>query len=148
MIAWIISAKDLRPFETQEGTCWGLRRRSDSVVFPDLACKYQYLYSMACSVPYHTSMSCYQKNAMIVYRIVRNQKETQSIRLILLSSSIIRSYACGAFISQTGGHGDTGCCFDQPGDFDLLEKVGFAHICKSLVSILLRCYPLKRSSRC
>mmetsp|Transcript_12106 Transcript_12106/g.25067 ORF Transcript_12106/g.25067 Transcript_12106/m.25067 type:complete len:174 (+) Transcript_12106:97-618(+) len=26
-----------------------------------------------------------------------------------------RIFASGAFISQTGGHGDTGCCFDQVG---------------------------------
>jgi len=39
-----------------------------------------------------------------------------------------RVFPCGAFLSQTGGHGDTGCCFDQPGAFDALEAVGFAHI--------------------
>ncbi|CAE8582663.1 unnamed protein product [Polarella glacialis] len=39
-----------------------------------------------------------------------------------------RIFACGAFLSQTGGHGDTGCCMDQPGDTDELERHGFAHI--------------------
>ncbi|CAE7541322.1 unnamed protein product [Symbiodinium pilosum] len=39
-----------------------------------------------------------------------------------------RIFACGAFLSQTGGHGDTGCCFDQPGDADALERNGFSHI--------------------
>eukprot|EP00931_Biecheleriopsis_adriatica_P075321 TRINITY_DN4921_c0_g1_i13.p1 TRINITY_DN4921_c0_g1~~TRINITY_DN4921_c0_g1_i13.p1 ORF type:complete len:533 (+),score=119.45 TRINITY_DN4921_c0_g1_i13:82-1680(+) len=39
-----------------------------------------------------------------------------------------RIYPCGAFLSQTGGHGDTGCCMDQPGDKDQLERNGFAHI--------------------
>ena len=39
-----------------------------------------------------------------------------------------RIFASGAFLSQTGGHGDTGCGFDLPGDQDNLEKVGFSHI--------------------
>mmetsp|Transcript_93710 Transcript_93710/g.166733 ORF Transcript_93710/g.166733 Transcript_93710/m.166733 type:complete len:483 (+) Transcript_93710:129-1577(+) len=39
-----------------------------------------------------------------------------------------RIFACGAFLSQTGGHGDTGCCVDQPGDTDELERNGFAHV--------------------
>lgn len=39
-----------------------------------------------------------------------------------------RIFACGAFLSQTGGHGDTGCCFDQPSAMDPLEVAGFAHI--------------------
>ena len=39
-----------------------------------------------------------------------------------------RIFASGAFLSQTGGHGDTGCGFDQPGDQDTLEKMGFSHI--------------------
>jgi len=39
-----------------------------------------------------------------------------------------RIFASGAFLSQTGGHGDTGCGFDLPGDQDALEKVGFSHI--------------------
>ena len=39
-----------------------------------------------------------------------------------------RIFASGAFLSQTGGHGDTGCGFDQPGDQDHLEKMGFSHI--------------------
>eukprot|EP00933_Yihiella_yeosuensis_P005502 TRINITY_DN110024_c0_g1_i1.p1 TRINITY_DN110024_c0_g1~~TRINITY_DN110024_c0_g1_i1.p1 ORF type:complete len:478 (-),score=100.07 TRINITY_DN110024_c0_g1_i1:433-1866(-) len=39
-----------------------------------------------------------------------------------------RIFACGAFLSQTGGHGDTGCCADQPGDKDELEKHGFSYI--------------------
>ena len=43
-----------------------------------------------------------------------------------------RIFACGAFISQTGGHGDTGCCFDQPGAMDELEKAGLSYICDSV----------------
>jgi len=39
-----------------------------------------------------------------------------------------RIFPAGAFLSQTGGHGDTGCCMDQPGDIDQLERHGFAHI--------------------
>lgn len=39
-----------------------------------------------------------------------------------------RIFASGAFLSQTGGHGDTGCGFDQPGDQDTLERCGFSHI--------------------
>lgn len=46
-----------------------------------------------------------------------------------------RLYACGAFLSQTGGHGDTGCCFDQPGSMDALEAAGVAHICDSVGEI-------------
>lgn len=49
-----------------------------------------------------------------------------------LFSPPLYSYACGAFISQTGGHGDTGCAFDQPGAMDMLEEVGFSHICDSV----------------
>jgi len=47
-----------------------------------------------------------------------------------------RIFASGAFISQTGGHGDTGCCFDQPGDMDRLEKNGFAHIVDGVPEVL------------
>ena len=50
-----------------------------------------------------------------------------------------RIYACGGFISQTGGHGDTGCCFDQPGAMDELEKNGFAHICDSVAEVKKAC---------
>ena len=46
-----------------------------------------------------------------------------------------RIYACGAFISQTGGHGDTGCCFDQPGTMDELEKHGVSYICDSVAEV-------------
>ena len=52
---------------------------------------------------------------------------------------LAHSYACGAFISQTGGHGDTGCCFDQPGAMDLLEEVGFSHICDSVGEVRKAC---------
>ena len=37
-------------------------------------------------------------------------------------------YASGAFLSQTGGHGDTGCFNDFLGAEDYLEKHGFAYI--------------------
>ena len=50
-----------------------------------------------------------------------------------------RIYPCGAFITQTGGQGDTGCCFDQPGDMDYLEKNGFAHICDGRAEVLKSC---------
>jgi len=50
-----------------------------------------------------------------------------------------RMYPCGAFISQTGGHADTGCCFDQPGEMDKLEKNGFAHICDGRPEVLKAC---------
>lgn len=43
-----------------------------------------------------------------------------------------RIFACGGFISQTGGHGDTGCCFDQPGTMDELHKHGFSYLCDSV----------------
>jgi imidazolonepropionase-like amidohydrolase len=39
-----------------------------------------------------------------------------------------RIYACGAFLSQTGGHGDTGCCFDSLGKTTTLHEAGFSHI--------------------
>jgi imidazolonepropionase-like amidohydrolase len=39
-----------------------------------------------------------------------------------------RIYACGAFLSQTGGHGDTGCCFDRLGKTTTLNEAGFTHI--------------------
>mmetsp|Transcript_1149 Transcript_1149/g.1357 ORF Transcript_1149/g.1357 Transcript_1149/m.1357 type:complete len:447 (+) Transcript_1149:317-1657(+) len=50
-----------------------------------------------------------------------------------------RIFACGAFISQTGGHGDTGCCFDQPGQMDELEKNGVSHICDGRAEVLKAC---------
>lgn len=37
-------------------------------------------------------------------------------------------YASGAFLSQTGGHGDTGRFNDQPGDSNYLTDHGFAYI--------------------
>jgi imidazolonepropionase-like amidohydrolase len=39
-----------------------------------------------------------------------------------------RIYASGAFLSQTGGHGDTGRFNDFPGEQDYLEKHSFAYI--------------------
>jgi imidazolonepropionase-like amidohydrolase len=39
-----------------------------------------------------------------------------------------RIYPSGGFLSQTGGHGDTGRFNDQPGDRDYLWDHGFAHI--------------------
>lgn len=50
-----------------------------------------------------------------------------------------RLFPCGAFISQTGGHGDTGCCFDQPGAMDELEKHGFSYICDSVAEVKKAC---------
>lgn len=50
-----------------------------------------------------------------------------------------RLFPCGAFISQTGGHGDTGCCFDQPGMTDKLQEQGFAHICDGRPEVLKAC---------
>lgn len=47
-----------------------------------------------------------------------------------------RVFPCGAFISQTGGHADTGCCFDQPGDTNKLQESGFAHICDGRADVL------------
>mmetsp|Transcript_33099 Transcript_33099/g.59650 ORF Transcript_33099/g.59650 Transcript_33099/m.59650 type:complete len:451 (-) Transcript_33099:233-1585(-) len=46
-----------------------------------------------------------------------------------------RIYPSGAFISQTGGHGDTGCCFDKPGTMDALEEAGFSYICDSVAEV-------------
>ena len=39
-----------------------------------------------------------------------------------------RIFPSGAFLSQTGGHGDTGFFNDLPGDQDYLEKHGFSYI--------------------
>jgi imidazolonepropionase-like amidohydrolase len=50
-----------------------------------------------------------------------------------------RIYPSGAFITQTGGPGDTGCCFDQPGEMDYLEKNGFAHVCNGRAEVLKAC---------
>ncbi|CAK9001626.1 Uncharacterized protein YJL213W [Durusdinium trenchii] len=50
-----------------------------------------------------------------------------------------RVFPCGAFISQTGGHGDTGCCFDQPGAMDRLEEHGFSHIVDGRPEVLKAC---------
>jgi imidazolonepropionase-like amidohydrolase len=47
-----------------------------------------------------------------------------------------RIFPCGAMISQTGGHGDTGCCFDQPGATNVLQDNGFAHICDGEAEVL------------
>ncbi|CAB9509420.1 amidohydrolase [Seminavis robusta] len=50
-----------------------------------------------------------------------------------------RIYACGAFISQTGGHGDTGCCFDMPLQTDTLVQHGVTHICDSVAEVRRAC---------
>ena len=39
-----------------------------------------------------------------------------------------RIYSSGGFISQTGGHADTGMVTDQLGDRDILARSGFGHI--------------------
>ena len=59
---------------------------------------------------------------------------SQCLHYFLYSTFVIgpRIYASGAFISNTGGHGDTGCCFDAPGDMDRLEENGLTYICDSV----------------
>ena len=45
-------------------------------------------------------------------------------------------FPCGAFLSQTGGHGDTGRFNDYIGEKDYLEKNGFSYIVDGVPEIL------------
>lgn len=45
-------------------------------------------------------------------------------------------YPCGGFLSQTGGHGDTGRFNDYIGEVDYLEKNGFAYVVDGVPEVL------------
>lgn len=45
-------------------------------------------------------------------------------------------YPCGGFLSQTGGHGDTGRFNDFIGEVDYLEKNGFAYVVDGVPEVL------------
>lgn len=47
-----------------------------------------------------------------------------------------RIYPSGGFLSQTGGHADTGFFNDQPGDVDDLERHGFGYIVDGVPEVL------------
>ena len=47
-----------------------------------------------------------------------------------------RIYPSGGFISQLGGHGDTGLVTDQMDDQDILERSGFAHIVSGKAEVI------------
>lgn len=47
-----------------------------------------------------------------------------------------RIYPSGGFISQLGGHADTGLLTDEIGDKDILEKVGFGHIVNGRAEVI------------
>ncbi len=47
-----------------------------------------------------------------------------------------RIYPSGGFISQLGGHADTGLVTDQLGDEDILERAGFGHIASGRAQVM------------
>lgn len=47
-----------------------------------------------------------------------------------------RMHPSGAFLSQTGGHGDTGLQVDQPSDTDPLERAGLSYIVDGVPQML------------
>ena len=47
-----------------------------------------------------------------------------------------RIFPAGGFLSQTGGHADTGFFNDQPGSTDYLEAHGFGYICDGRAEVL------------
>lgn len=46
-----------------------------------------------------------------------------------------RIYSSGGFISQTGGHADTGMITDQVGDRDILARSGFGHVVNGVAEV-------------